>query len=109
MPAPINGYAGAAAAYEHAARAATADTSPAPKPDSGATGGGFADMVKDAMAGAVGSLEHGEQVSMAAIAGTADLSEVVTAVADAEMTLKTVVAVRDKVIDAYKDIMRMPV
>lgn len=108
MPAPINGYAGAAAAYEHAAKAAT-DTAPAPKPDADAKGGGFADMVKDAMAGAASTLEHSEKVSMAAIAGTADLSEVVTAVADAEMTLKTVVAVRDKVIDAYKDIMRMPV
>ena len=38
----------------------------------------------------------------------ADLSSVVTAVAEAELTLQTVVAVRDKVIESYKQILRMP-
>jgi flagellar hook-basal body complex protein FliE len=37
------------------------------------------------------------------------MSNVVTAVAEAEAALQTVVAVRDRVIEAYKDIMRMPI
>ena len=35
--------------------------------------------------------------------------DVVTAVAEAEATLQTVVAVRDKVIAAYNDIIKMPI
>ena len=41
--------------------------------------------------------------------GKADLVDVVTAVAAAEATMETVVAVRDEVIKAYNDIMRMPI
>lgn len=51
----------------------------------------------------------GESISAQAIANKAELHELVTAVSNAELTLKTVVAVRDKVISAYQDIMRMPV
>ena len=39
----------------------------------------------------------------------ADLSQVVTAVAEAETTLQTVIAVRERVIEAYKEILRMPI
>jgi len=55
------------------------------------------------------TLKEGETVSAAAIAGKADIREVVTAVANAQMTLDTVVTVRDKVINAYNEIMRMPI
>ena len=41
--------------------------------------------------------------------GKADLVDVVTAVSAAEATMETVVAVRDEVIKAYNDIMRMPI
>ena len=37
------------------------------------------------------------------------MNKVVTAVAEAELTLQTVVTIRDKVIEAYRDIMRMPI
>ena len=50
-----------------------------------------------------------EPLSLAAVADQADLTQVVTAVAEAETMLNTVVAVRDRVIEAYKDIMRMPI
>ena len=42
-------------------------------------------------------------------AGQADLVNVVTAIASAEASLETVVAVRDQVIAAYQEIMRMPI
>jgi flagellar hook-basal body complex protein FliE len=41
------------------------------------------------------------------LAGKAELSDVIAAVSQAEVSLQTVVAVRDKVIAAYQDIMRM--
>ena len=44
-----------------------------------------------------------------AVAGEADILEVVSAVSNAEMTLQTVVAVRDRVLGAYQEIMRMPI
>ena len=47
--------------------------------------------------------------SAAGIAGKADIRDVVQAVTNAELTLKTVVSVRDKVISAYNDIIHLPV
>jgi flagellar hook-basal body complex protein FliE len=106
MTTPINGYAGAAAAYRRAAAAVEA----APQPETKAEDrGGFADMVKSAVAGAMDASQHGEKAAMAAISGNADLTDVVTAVAEAEVTLQTVVAIRDKVVAAYQEISRMPV
>ena len=49
------------------------------------------------------------QLSAAAAAGKANIDQVVIAVAEAESTLNTVVAVRDKVLDAYREILRMPI
>ncbi|HZT86659.1 MAG TPA: flagellar hook-basal body complex protein FliE [Stellaceae bacterium] len=72
-------------------------------------GGSFADLVKSAAADTVGSLEKGEQASVDAVAGNGNLTEVVSAVSNAEATLQTVVAVRDRVIQAYQDILRMPI
>jgi flagellar hook-basal body complex protein FliE len=43
------------------------------------------------------------------VAGKGDIVDVVQAVNSAELTLDTVVAVRDKVIAAYQSIMQMPI
>ena len=43
------------------------------------------------------------------ITGKADIVDVVNAVNQAELTLNTVVAVRDKVVAAYQSIMNMPI
>ena len=50
-----------------------------------------------------------EAMTAKAVAGEADILEVVSAVSNAEMTLQTVVAVRDRVLGAYQEIMRMPI
>jgi flagellar hook-basal body complex protein FliE len=76
--------------------------------DSGEDGGEFADLVKGAIKEAIEIGKKSETLSIAAVQDKADLNQVVTAVAEAEVTLQTVVAVRDKLIDAYKEIMRMP-
>jgi flagellar hook-basal body complex protein FliE len=46
---------------------------------------------------------------MKAISGGGNLTEVVTAVARAELALQSTVAIRDRVVQAYQDIMRMPI
>mgnify|MGYP003635707853 CR=1 FL=1 len=51
-----------------------------------------------------------DQTQMTAqIQGRGELIDVVTAVASAEASLETVMAVRDQVISAYQEIMRMPI
>jgi flagellar hook-basal body complex protein FliE len=72
-------------------------------------GNGFADVLKGAVNDGVESLNRAEQVSRAAAAGKADVNEVITAVSEAELTLQTVVALRDRVIQAYQEILRMPI
>lgn len=71
--------------------------------------GQFAKMVQEVAETAIGAGEQAERMSAAAIQDKADLSEVVTAIANAEVTLQTVVAVRDRIISAYQQILRMPI
>ena len=66
-------------------------------------------MLKDAASGAVDVGKAGDQQTIAAAAGKAELADVITAVSNAEVTLQTVVAIRDRVIAAYQEIMRMPI
>ncbi len=72
-------------------------------------GSAFADLVKTAMNDAVGASRHAETQMTAHTQGRAELVDVVTAVASAEASLETVMAVRDQVIAAYQEIMRMPI
>lgn len=74
-----------------------------------AAGGSFSDLLAGMVKNSVATAQAGEQQLAAGAMGQADLVNVVTAVAAAETTLEAVVAVRDKVIAAYQEIMRMPV
>lgn len=69
----------------------------------------FGSLVQSAIAEARKIGEKSEKMSIAAINDRADITQVVTAVSEAEMTLQTVVNIRDKVLEAYNDIIRMPV
>ncbi|UUX50469.1 flagellar hook-basal body complex protein FliE [Nisaea acidiphila] len=75
----------------------------------GAVGQDFASFVKGAAEDALGTMESGEKMSMKGIAGEADLTDVVQAVNSADITLRTVVALRDKMVQAYQEIIRMPI
>ena len=70
---------------------------------------GFDDMVADAVSSVQNTVATAEQLTAQAATGNAELVDVVTAVAAAEVQLETVVAVRDQVIRAYQDILRMPI
>jgi len=78
-------------------------------PRTGSGGGGFADLVKSAAGDTLKTLQQSEAASAHAVAGGGNLTEVVTAVSNAEAMVQTVVAVRDKVIQAYQDILKMPI
>jgi flagellar hook-basal body complex protein FliE len=69
----------------------------------------FASLVRDAAEEAVDVGKQAEKLSIAGIAGKADMLDVVQAVNNAETTLNTVVAVRDKLVSAYQELMRMPI
>jgi flagellar hook-basal body complex protein FliE len=69
----------------------------------------FGALVRDAIRQAADSANTAEAQSLAVAAGQADIVDVVTAIAAAETQLQTVVAVRDQVISAYQEILRMPI
>lgn len=99
------GIANAINAYNAAARG---ETKIAATDNSAVANDDFASLVRSAIDEAVKIGERSENLSINAINDRADMSQVVTAVAEAEVTLQTVVAVRDKVLEAYKEIIRMP-
>lgn len=55
------------------------------------------------------TLAHGEQTAKAAMTGGADPHALVQALSASELAVETVVTVRDKVVEAYQEILRMPV
>jgi flagellar hook-basal body complex protein FliE len=69
----------------------------------------FGEFLTGAMKDAAGTIQNGEQMATQQVAGKGDIVDVVGAVNSAELTLDTVVAVRDKVIAAYQSIMQMPI
>ena len=69
----------------------------------------FASFVRDASSGAVDTMYQGEAMSKAGITGAADLNDVVAAVNDAELTLQTITTLRDRLVQAYQEIIRMPI
>ena len=104
---------GAAAAYRDASRIAERilkETQTQDAPAAGASqGASFMNMVGDALKGVAASGYKSEAVATRALAGKADVTDVVTAVGNAEMALNAVVAVRDRAISAYQDIIKMPI
>ena len=79
----------------------------------GATGGttasGFGEMLGRAMQGAVDAGHAADTQSMQAISGGGNITDVVTAVSKAELALQSTVAIRDRVVQAYQDVMRMAI
>jgi flagellar hook-basal body complex protein FliE len=95
----------AAKAYAAAQGAAVA---PSPKA-AAVPGEDFAAMLQQAMGEAVQVSRAAETQMSAQAQGRAELVDVVTAVAQAEVSLETVVSIRDQMINAYQEIMRMPI
>ncbi|MFK7877513.1 MAG: flagellar hook-basal body complex protein FliE [Paracoccaceae bacterium] len=87
-------------------------TKPATQPlDTGMPNGGsgagdnFAGAYKDFAS----TLQQGEEIAKAAMSGDADPHALVQALAQTELAVETAVTVRNKVVEAYQEILRMPV
>ncbi len=71
--------------------------------------GGFGARLQQALEGVVESGHQADARAMEAAVGGGNITDVVAAVSKAELALQTTVAIRDRVVQAYQDIMRMPI
>jgi flagellar hook-basal body complex protein FliE len=74
-----------------------------------AVSGTFSQFLKGVATDAIDNQYKAESIQMEALTGKVEISDLVTAVSSAELTLNTVVAIRDRVISAYQEILRMPI
>jgi flagellar hook-basal body complex protein FliE len=96
----------ATSAYNRVLGATPAASAP---DDTAAPAASFGGMVESLVGEASGSLRQAETASAKQVAGKGDLVDVVTAIGAAETALNTVVAVRDRVVSAYTEIMHMQI
>ena len=89
----------AAEAYSRTARGAGSDDA----------AGSFGSAMTQALDQAVQTGHTADDQAMQALSGGGNLTEVVTALSHAEMTLQAATAIRDRVVQAYQDIMKMPI
>ena len=54
-------------------------------------------------------MEQADATALGAMQGRNDTQALVQSIAEAQIALETAVAIRDKVVEAYQDILRMPV
>jgi flagellar hook-basal body complex protein FliE len=97
------------AANAYASLAKLTDPSSLTKGAGDAAGPSFSAMVKEAVGALSKTTHNADTQSQAAAVGKANMVDVVTAVAESEVAIDTLVSVRDKVISAYEEIMRMPI
>jgi flagellar hook-basal body complex protein FliE len=100
--------ASAASAYARLARMADPAGGLAKAPGEG-EGPSFSGLLKDALNSVVETGRKSDAQQQALAAGKANLVDVVTAVSETEVAVSTLVSVRDRVISAYEEIMRMPI
>ena len=72
-------------------------------------GGDFASMLKQVVSETQHATQTAESQMTLQAQGKAELIDAVTAVSSAQANLETVIAIRDQVINAYQEIMRMPI
>ena len=80
---------------------------PATRPDP--TSDAPSDHLKTTFSDFAATLQHGEEMAVAAMSGDADPHALVQALAQTELAVETAVTVRNKVVEAYQEILRMPV
>jgi len=72
-------------------------------------GPSFGSVLKDVIDAVSAAAQRSDAQAQAVAAGKANLVDVVTAVAETETAFQTLVSVRDKVIAAYEDVLKMPI
>jgi flagellar hook-basal body complex protein FliE len=69
----------------------------------------FGDVLQNTLHDAINVGNEADQQAIRAITGHGDVNEVVTALTHAQLTLQTTTAIRDRVIQAYQDIIKLPI
>ena len=105
MASPIT----AANAYAKLARLADPGANPLTPKGGDSEGPNFGAMVKDAINSVVEVGHKSDAQAQAMAAGKANIVDVATAVSETEVAVEAMVSIRDKVISAYEEIMRMPI
>ena len=70
---------------------------------------GFAEMVQDGVAELDSSVQRSEQIHLEAVSGNLDLHEVSAQLKESELSFQFAMQVRNKFVDAYREVMRMSV
>ena len=98
------------AANAYAALSRIMETGGAEKGAQSTAGGpSFSALLKDAVGSVLDSGKKSDVQAMAMTSGKANVMDVVTAVAETDVAVSTLVSVRDRVIQSYEDIMKMPI
>ncbi len=71
--------------------------------------GGGPNFIERSAADFADTLAQSEAVAQKAMIGTADPHALVEALANTQLAVETAVTVRDRVVEAYQEILRMPV
>ena len=74
-------------------------------PDEAASGPDFSALAQSVTV----TLNRGEATARAAMTGDADPHALVEALASSQMAVETVATIRDRVVEAYQEILRMPI
>jgi flagellar hook-basal body complex protein FliE len=98
------------AANAYAALSRIMESGGAEKGGQAAAGGpSFSALLKDAVGSVLDAGKKSDAQTMAMTSGKANVMDVVTAVAETDVAVSTLVSVRDRVIQSYEDIMKMSI
>jgi flagellar hook-basal body complex protein FliE len=97
------------AANAYAALSRIVESGGAEKGGASAGGPSFSALLKDAVGSVLDAGKKSDVQTMAMSSGKANVMDVVTAVAETDVAVSTLVSVRDRVIQSYEDIMKMPI
>jgi len=92
-----------------APRPVGADTGVASPLSTDGTGTSFADALKSAVADANDKVVSADHAVQSLMLGEGSVHQAMIAMQDAQVAMEMVVAVRNKVLEAYQEVMRMPV
>ncbi|GHA14562.1 flagellar hook-basal body complex protein FliE 1 [Devosia pacifica] len=106
MATPFNA---AAAAYSNAARLISGNARPQHETSAAAGAPDFAKMLTDSIQQVEAQGDKSDKMAFDMVNGVASPVDMVTAISETEMAVQTMVTVRDRVISAYEEIMRMPI
>ena len=97
------------AANAYAALSRIVESGGAEKGGAAAGGPSFSALLKDAVGSVLDAGKKSDAQTMAMSSGKANVMDVVTAVAETDVAVSTLVSVRDRVIQSYEDILKMPI